>query len=93
VPVPPEHYANCQRRESWRHFAKQLLPAFVLIVSLAFVCVFATAALAEGVLNIDKEFGQVSGWKIGFSEDRGGCVAAAKYDDQTKEPVPEICTG
>jgi S1-C subfamily serine protease len=39
------------------------------------------AALAE--LNLDKRFGEVKGWKIGFSEAVDGCVASATYKDQT----------
>ena len=40
-------------------------------------------SVAHAELSIDKSFGQVSGWNIGFSEDIGGCVAAAKYKDDT----------
>ena len=41
------------------------------------------AARSEGILNFDKEFGTVSGWKVGFSADRSGCLAAAAFDNDT----------
>jgi len=54
---------------SWR--------AACFILSLCLV----SAAHAE--LSIDKRFGEVSGWTIGFSEGISGCLAAAKYKDGT----------
>ncbi|MFC0242668.1 S1C family serine protease [Rhodopseudomonas telluris] len=34
-------------------------------------------------MNIDKSFGSVSGWDVGFSKSVGGCLAAATYRDRT----------
>ena len=38
---------------------------------------------ARAELGIDKKFGEISGWAIGFNESMGGCLAAAKYKDGT----------
>ncbi|WBU27650.1 serine protease [Rhodopseudomonas palustris] len=49
-----------------------------------FVGSIACAAEARcGDLNIDKSFGKVSGWDVGFSKSVGGCLAAATYQDRT----------
>jgi serine protease Do len=47
------------------------------------ILVALSLSVVHAELSIDKSFGQVSGWNIGFSEDIGGCVAAAKYKDET----------
>ena len=54
-----------------------------LFIGLFFSSVSLSAPHAEGRLNIDKAFGQVSGWTIGFSESTGGCLATATYRDET----------
>jgi hypothetical protein len=63
-----------------RNFIRRQLQV-LLICALG--CVLSSAASAEGVLNFDKEFGTVSGWKVGFSVDRRGCLAAARFDGDT----------
>lgn len=52
-----------------------------VVCSVLAACVVSSVASAE--LSIDKTFGQVSGWTIGFSEGITGCLAAAKYKDET----------
>jgi serine protease Do len=46
-------------------------------------CVAPSSVNAKVQLQIDKTFGEISGWTIGFSEGIGGCLAAAKYRDET----------
>jgi S1-C subfamily serine protease len=41
------------------------------------------SASAQPALEIDKSFGKVRGWAIGFSEKLGGCLASATYVDET----------
>lgn len=54
------------------------------LAALMFVGSIACAAEARcGDLNIDKSFGKVSGWDVGFSKSVGGCLAAATYQDRT----------
>jgi len=60
-----------------------ILRALALAALALFLCMLPSDRALAGILEIDKQFGQVSGWTIGFSEDRGGCLAAAKYADQT----------
>ncbi len=43
----------------------------------------ASPARSEDGLSIDKSFGSVAGWDIGFSKSVGGCLAAATYRDRT----------
>jgi serine protease Do len=69
--------------KGWPHFRAQFLPTFTFIFFLVAVCTISSSGRTEGVLNIDKQFEKVSGWIIGFSEDRGGCIAAATYEDKT----------
>jgi hypothetical protein len=61
---------------------KLLLARLMAVVGLAVLFVpFVTSA--EEALNLDKDFGTVSGWKVGFSDGRGGCLAAATFDNET----------
>ena len=61
-----------------------LAPLSTLRLALISPILFALSlSVVHAELSIDKSFGQVSGWNIGFSEDIGGCVAAAKYKDDT----------
>lgn len=53
------------------------------VVALFMLACFGPSVAGGGVLEFDKEFGTVSGWKIGFSADRGGCLAAATFDNET----------
>lgn len=34
-------------------------------------------------LRVDRSFGKVAGWSIGYSENLGGCLAAASFADET----------
>ncbi|WP_342149675.1 serine protease [Methylorubrum sp. SB2] len=52
-------------------------------LAAAFGLLFAGAAQAGPVLNIDKSIEKVSGWSIGVSKALNGCLAAATYQDQT----------
>jgi S1-C subfamily serine protease len=53
-----------------------------LIVLLALFGACSSAS-AQPTLEIDKSFGKVRGWAIGFSEKLGGCLASATYVDNT----------
>ena len=61
----------------------------VRLAVLRFVAGLITAtailppALAWAELNIDKGFGDVAGWTVGFSESVGGCLASATYNAET----------
>lgn len=56
----------------------------VLLALGALLTLAGTApAAAEGGLAIEKLFGTVRGWQVGFSSSVGGCVAAATYRDET----------
>ena len=46
-------------------------------------CSAATASPAAPTLTVDKSFGKVAGWSIGYSASAGGCLAAASYGDGT----------
>ncbi len=59
----------------------RLLAACALF--LVWVCALPGAAAAEEGLNLDKKFGEVKGWKIGFSFYVKGCLAVAAFEDQT----------
>ncbi|GJE40766.1 hypothetical protein KHHGKMAE_4863 [Methylobacterium persicinum] len=41
------------------------------------------ASPAPPQLTVDRTFGKVAGWSIGYSESLGGCLAAASYGDGT----------
>ena len=41
------------------------------------------ASPAAPTLSVDKTFGKVAGWSIGYSGSAGGCLAAASYGDGT----------
>ena len=62
-------------------WSRPLRQALLAAAAIAFG--WSTAAYGETGLNIDKSFGSVSGWNVGFSNGIGGCLAAAKYRDQT----------
>lgn len=58
----------------------------VVVAALACVCLVvapAWASPAPPTLTIDKSFGKVAGWSIGYSDSLGGCLAAASYADGT----------
>jgi S1-C subfamily serine protease len=63
---------------SWSRALRQ-----TLLGAAAMAFAWSPAAYGEAGLNIDKSFGSVSGWNVGFSNGVGGCLAAAKYRDQT----------
>lgn len=46
-------------------------------------CSAALASPAAPSLAVDKSFGKVAGWSIGYSGSAGGCLAAASYGDGT----------
>src|SRR5258705_264947 len=68
-----------------RPHRRRLFRSFLVSFCLGFLlfCGAPTTVDAKVQLQIDKTFGQVSGWIIGFSEGIGGCLAAAKYRDET----------
>lgn len=43
----------------------------------------ALASAAAPIITVDKTFGKVAGWSIGYSGSTGGCLAAATYGDGT----------
>lgn len=53
-----------------------------VLVTIASIALGSPARSEDG-LNIDKSFGSVSGWDVGFSKSVGGCLAAATYRDRT----------
>ena len=58
------------------------------LTTTAIAASFATASVALAsaaapVLRVDKTFGKVAGWSIGYSKTTGGCLAAAAYGDGT----------
>lgn len=57
--------------------------AFAVLAAVGAVVQPATASPAPPRLTIDKTFGKVAGWSIGYSENLGGCLAAASYGDGT----------
>jgi S1-C subfamily serine protease len=63
-----------RRRHSFR---------WLLCLGFLFLGLSPNSARAKVQLEIDKVFGKVSGWTIGFSQDIGGCLAAAAYRDGT----------
>lgn len=52
-----------------------------LLAALVILLMGGSGARAE--LALDKMFGEVKGWKIGFSESLSGCLAAATFTDKT----------
>ncbi|KQT59929.1 serine protease [Methylobacterium sp. Leaf456] len=52
-------------------------------LAAAFGLLFAGAAQAGPILNIDKSIEKVAGWSIGVSKALNGCLASATYQDQT----------
>jgi len=57
--------------------------AFAVLAVVSGVAHPATASPAPPKLTVDKSFGKVAGWSIGYSESLGGCLAAASYGDGT----------
>ena len=66
-------------RNNSSHWVFGLAP----LVSLCVIIFFLLSSSARAELTIDKAFGDVSGWTIGFSQNIGGCLAATKYKDET----------
>lgn len=70
-----------------RFFRGRRLGVRLAVLRLVAGLITATAilppALARAELNIDKGFGDVAGWTVGFSESVGGCLASATYNDET----------
>ena len=54
-----------------------------MLVCCALLSGPALASPAPPNLTVDKTFGKVAGWSIGYSESLGGCLAAASYGDGT----------
>ncbi len=57
--------------------------AFAVLAAVGAAVQPAAAAPAPPTLTVDKTFGKVAGWSIGYSESLGGCLAAASYGDGT----------
>jgi serine protease Do len=57
--------------------------ALALAASAGTAALPAAASPAPPRLTVDKTFGKVAGWSIGFSQGLGGCLAAASYGDGT----------
>lgn len=74
-----------QSQPRWVLLIRRVSHPLLASILLGLVLIFPAPTLskAEVRLNIDKSFGEVSGWTIGFSESIGGCLAAAKYKDET----------
>jgi len=74
-------------RPTCRPILSLLQNARLVQAALALIAVVsvsqASVARGEDVLRIDKSFGTVSGWDVGFSNSVGGCLAAATYQDRT----------
>lgn len=51
--------------------------AFAVLAVVGGVAHPAAASPAPPKLTVDKSFGKVAGWSIGYSESLGGCLAAA----------------
>lgn len=58
-------------------------PVAALAASVLLSCSAAQASPAAPTLTVDKTFGKVAGWSIGYSSSAGGCLAAAGYGDGT----------
>jgi serine protease Do len=57
--------------------------AFALLAAAGAAAPPAAASPAPPKLTVDRTFGKVAGWSIGYSENLGGCLAAASYGDGT----------
>jgi S1-C subfamily serine protease len=66
-----------------RSYLQFLLSWFERLILFLLIAFYAFPSSARAELSIDKNFGGVSGWTIGFSEGIGGCLAATKYKDET----------
>ncbi len=60
-----------------------LRPIALAFLAAAVTAFPAAASPAPPRLTVDKSFGKVAGWSIGYSESLGGCLAAASYGDGT----------
>ena len=61
--------------------SSRLSPSIALVLAAATIP--AAASPAPPRLTVDKTFGKIAGWSIGYSEGVGGCLAAASYGDGT----------
>lgn len=59
------------------------MPRAAVLAALPILLGACSPASAETALEIDKSFGKVRGWVIGFSDKLGGCLARATYLDET----------
>lgn len=57
--------------------------AFAVLAVVSAAAHSAAAAPAPPNLTVDRTFGKVAGWSIGYSQSLGGCLAAASYGDGT----------
>lgn len=57
--------------------------AFAVLAVVGGVAQPAAASPVPPTLTVDKIVGKVAGWSIGYSENLGGCLAAASYGDGT----------
>ncbi|MFG1299910.1 serine protease [Xanthobacter sp. V3C-3] len=57
--------------------------AGALALVLAALLPAAAPAVAEPLLGMDEELGQVRGWDIGINTAAGSCIAKARYEDRT----------
>jgi len=77
--VDPQSFGTgCRALPSWPRRA-----AAAVAIGLGIAATIFAPGPVRAELNIDKSFGDVSGWTIGFSESVGGCLAAATYRDET----------
>ncbi|MFG1480102.1 serine protease [Xanthobacter sp. V4C-4] len=53
------------------------------LLVMAALLAASSAAIAQGLLVMDETFGEVRGWDIGINAKALGCLAKAKYEDQT----------
>ncbi|MGU3539133.1 S1C family serine protease [Methylobacterium sp. A54F] len=54
-----------------------------MLAAASMVAAPSHASPAPPNLTVDRTFGKVAGWSIGYSESVGGCLAAATYGDGT----------
>ena len=57
--------------------------AWAVLLAASVAAYPAAASPAPPKLTVDKTFGKVAGWSIGYSDSLGGCLAAASYGDGT----------
>ncbi len=61
----------------------RLARAAAALAAASLSCSAALASPSAPTLTVDKSFGKVAGWSIGYSSSAGGCLAAASYGDGT----------